>query len=97
MDHALFRADDGPAPFRLDLTHLGVRLRPVETHTVAMGHLVKAVFCRHRADLYGFEENVVAGIASHFDFVSLSDFVSLPLGRVLLQGSGVELFPESGK
>ena len=43
-------------------------VRQVETHAVAMRHLVKAVFRGNRTDLYRFEQNVVTCISGHIRF-----------------------------
>ena len=60
MDIALLRADHRPAALRLDAAHHGHGGRMVAPHAVAMGHLVKAVARRHRADRYRLEQDIVA-------------------------------------
>ena len=52
-----------PAALGLDAAHGGHTGGESTAHAVAMRRLVKAILGRHRADLDGFEQDVVAGIS----------------------------------
>ena len=52
MNFNLFSTDDGPPALGFDAAHGGVALGSHVSHTIAVGHLVEAVFGGDRADLY---------------------------------------------
>ena len=63
VDLNLFGADHSPTSFGLHPAHVGLAGGIPVAHAVAVRYLVEAVTCRHRADLYRLEEDVVARIA----------------------------------
>ena len=63
VDLDLFGADHSPAALGLDLTHVRLARRIAVSHAVAVRHLIETVSRGDRADLHGFEEDVVAGVA----------------------------------
>ena len=64
VDTHLFCGAHRPAALGLDAAHRGHAARVAVAHPVAMGHLVKAVARRHRADLHRLEQNVEIWVAS---------------------------------
>ncbi len=65
IDGHVAGAYDAPAAFGFGGTEGGAHARHRIGHAARMRHGVEAVGCRHRADLDGLEQNVVAGIAGH--------------------------------
>ena len=65
VDLALLGTDHGPAAFRLDFPHGGVRRGHRVTHPVAVGDLEEPVARHDRADAHRFEEYVVPRIPTH--------------------------------
>ena len=65
MNIYLFAGDNRPAALCLDPPHgrhTGGKRPP---HAVAMGGLIEPVLGGDRPDLYGLEQNVIAGITGH--------------------------------
>lgn len=71
VDHAFFGADHGPAALGLHLSHPGVRLRPVESHAVAVWDLKEAILRGDGTDANRLEQDVKSRIARHGNSVSL--------------------------
>src|ERR1022692_4965107 len=69
MNFDLFGAHHRPTAFGLDATHGGVTAGPRISHAIAMRHLIEAVLGDHGTDLDRLEENVVAGIAWHGEWI----------------------------
>ena len=65
VHHHVLGADHAPAAFGLDLAHRGRRPRRPVAGAVAVGDLVEAVLCGHRADAHRLEQHVVARIPCH--------------------------------
>ena len=65
MKVTLFCSDDSPAAFRLHAAHADHAVGEHPPHAVAVGNLIKPVWCRHRTDCYGVKENVVTGVTLH--------------------------------
>ena len=61
VDRAVLGAHHAPAALGLGLAHGCHAVGPVVSHAGAVGHLVEAVRRRYGSDLYGLEEDVVAG------------------------------------
>ena len=65
VDLAFLGADRAPAAFGLDAAQRRLRAGVAVAHAGAMGHLVEAVFGRHRPDGNRLEENIVTRVARH--------------------------------
>src|SRR5688572_8747181 len=63
MDGTGAGTDDAPAALGLDLAEPGADPGQGIGHAACVGHLIEAVRCRHRPDLYRLEQDVVARVA----------------------------------
>ena len=72
VDFHFLRRHNGPAALRLDAPHGGQGLRIKVAHAVAVRNLVETVLGHYGPDGNGLKENVIAGVARHFDVSDVS-------------------------
>ena len=63
VEVTLFGSDDSPAAFGLHTAHFYHAVREHAPHAVTVGDLIKPVWRSNRANLHGFEQDVVSGVA----------------------------------